>query len=315
MRELSYDANSKMLRGFPQIKKLGAISPNGESSPFVWDGRLMRLENEDPSRCYSADAAIRTIIRDCATNEILSRFGGECDFTSFYQEDGVAYILGSLRGQRDTIVIYESRDLINWSEPRILLQRPGWAYCNTALVKGPDGYVLLLEADSRDVSQEVANAVGHFYTFFFATSPDMVNWTHLELHKCYNPDRYSGAPWMTYVNGWYYVINLIEMPGPIYTSYLSRTQDFDTWYLGKYNPILLPSQEDKLISPNAAELSEELLEEMKTAYISSNADIDMCEFEGKTRIVYNAGNQLGFYYLAEAVYDGPLSEFLERQFE
>ena len=315
MRELSYDANTKMIRGFPQIKKLGYISPNGESTPCVWNGTLMRLENEDPSRCYCADATIRTIIRDCATNEVISRFGGECDFTSLYMEDGVVYVLGSLRGQQDTIWIYESRDLINWSEPRVLLQRPGWAYCNVCLTKGEDGYVLLLEADSRNVSPEIAQAVGHYYTYFFATSKDLVNWTHMELHKCYHPDRYSGAPWMTWCDGWYYVINLIEMPGPIYTNYLSRTKDFDTWYLGKYNPILVPSQEDKLISPNATGLSDELLEEIKTAYISSNADMDMCEFEGKTRIVYNAGNQLGFYYLAEAEYDGPMAEFLQRQFE
>ena len=120
---------------------------------------------------------------------------------------------------------------------------------------------------------------------------------------------------MTYHNGWFYVINLIEMPGPIYTNYLSRTKDFDTWELGKYNPLLLPSQEDKRISPNAVEVSDALLEEIKTAYISSNADIDMCEFEGKTRIVYNVGNQLGFYYMCEATYDGSVAEFLKAQFE
>ena len=315
MRELSYDANTKMLRGFPQVKKLGAISPNGESSPFVWNGRLMRLENDDPSHTYAQDAPIQAIIREWESGKIISRFGGEADFFSFYQEDGVAYVLGSKRTSRDTILIYESRDLVNWSEPRVLLQRPGWVYCNTCLTKGPDGYVLLLEADSNNVSEEVANAVGHFYTFFFATSLDLVNWTHLELHKCYNPDRYSGAPWMLYHDGWYYVINLVELPGPIYTNYLSRTKDFDTWYLGKYNPILLPSEEDRQISPNAADLSEALLEEIKTAYLSSNADMDLCEFAGKTRITYNVGNQLGFYYLAEALYDGPLGEFLERQFE
>ena len=38
---------------------------------------------------------------------------------------GVAYVLCSLRTRRDTIMIYESRDLIHWSEPRVLLQNPG----------------------------------------------------------------------------------------------------------------------------------------------------------------------------------------------
>lgn len=35
----------------------------------------------------------------------------------------------------------------------------------------------------------------------------------------------------------------------------------------------------------------------------------------KTRIIYSCANQLGFYYQAEAIYDGPLAEFLERQFQ
>ncbi len=44
MPEIHYDSATKMLGGFPKIKKLGAVSPNGESMPFVWNNRLMRLE-------------------------------------------------------------------------------------------------------------------------------------------------------------------------------------------------------------------------------------------------------------------------------
>ncbi len=314
MREVSYDATTKMLKGYPQIKKLGAICPNGECSPFVWNGRLMRLENDDPSHCYSKDADIKALIRDWYTGEVISRFGGEATFFSFYQEDGVAYVLGRDRDNFDTILIYESRDLVNWSEPRVLLKNPGWVYCNTTLVKGPDGYVLLMEADSRNVSDEVADAVGNFYTFFFATSPDMVHWTHMEPSKCFTPHRYGGGPWMAYSNGWYYVLSLFEMPGPSYSNYFARTKDFDTWELGKYTPVLVCDEDDRKISPNAVGFTEEFLEEMKTGFICNDSDLDMCEFEGKTRILYIVGNQLGYYYQAEAIYDGPLAEFLERQF-
>ena len=316
MREITYDATTKMYGEFPKIVKKGAVSPNGETSVFVWKGRLMRLENDDPSKCYAADAPIRALIRDWETGEVLSRFGGECIFYSLSVQDDVVYVTGSKRDSMDTILIQESRDLIHWSEPRVLLQNPGWIYCNTELVKGEDGYVILMEAESRGVPEEISKLVGHFYTFFFATSKDLVNWTHLDPTKCcYHPDRYCGAPWMTYSNGWFYVIALVEMPGPIYTNYLVRTKDFETWYMGKYNPILMPGNEDRLIHEKASGFTPEFLEEMKTGYISNNSDLDLCEFEGKTIINYSVGNQLGFYYQALAEYNGPLAEFLSRYFD
>ena len=77
----------------------------------------------------------------------------------------------------------------------------------------------------------------------------------------------------------------------------------------------MPDEDDRKISPYAYDLSPELLEEMKTGFISSNSDIDMCERDGKTLITYNAGNQLGFYYLCEAEFEGTNQEFLESYFE
>ena len=76
----------------------------------------------------------------------------------------------------------------------------------------------------------------------------------------------------------------------------------------------MPSDEDRIISPHAHDLSDELIEDIRTGFISSNSDIDMCEYQGKTIITYNVGNQLGFYYLAEAEYDGPIDEFFEAYF-
>lgn len=76
----------------------------------------------------------------------------------------------------------------------------------------------------------------------------------------------------------------------------------------------MPGEEDRLISPHAYDLNDTLREEIRTGFISSNSDMDMCEYQGKTIITYNAGNQLGFYYLAEAEYDGPIEEFLEAFF-
>ena len=39
--------------------------------------------------------------------------------------------------------------------------------------------------------------------------------------------------------------------------------------------------------------------------------MDVCEFKGKTIIMYSWGNQQGTEFLGEAVYDGSLSSFLK----
>lgn len=310
--EINYNAQSRMTKGFPKIKKLGAVSPNGESSPFVFNGRLYRLELCDPSKGTDMSVPICAIIRDRETGEIISKLAENCYYQSFYQENGTAYVLGTLSKKPatcgDTILIYESKDLVNWTE-RKLLTNPDWQYFNTSLTKGPDGYVLCLEANHP------VEHVGVPFTCFFATSPDMVNWTFMDYDKGYSKERYNGGPWFKYCNGYYYFISVTELPCQRYTNYIFRTKDFDTWEVGKYNPILMPDEEDRKISPYAYDISPELMAQIRTGFISSNADVDMCEVDGKTLLTYNSGNQLGFYYLCEAEFEGTMQEFLEGYFE
>ncbi len=305
MSETHYDSKTKMLGGFPKIKKLGAVSPNGESTPFVWNNRLMRLELDDATNGVDSEYRTSAVIRDRETGEIISRFGEGCYYFSFYQENGTAYVLstksenGMLCG--NTIMLYESKDLKNWT-CRPLIYRNGWQFFNSSLTKGENGYVLLLEFGP------------HPFSYTFATSPDMVNWTFMPDDCIFGKDRYVGGPWMKYRNGWYYVIAVEELPAARYTNYIYRTKDFKDWQSGYYNPLFMPSEDDRIISPCAFDLSDELKEQIRTGFISSNSDIDMCDWNGKTLFTYNAGNQLGFYFLAEAEYDGCVADFLESNF-
>ncbi|MDD6800134.1 MAG: hypothetical protein PUE85_06940 [Firmicutes bacterium] len=317
--EINYTSATRMMGGFPKIRKCGAISPCGENSPFVWkdsqnNGKetLMRLELSDPSHGTDPNQQTVALIRNYETGEIVSRLGIGCYYYSLYQEQGTVYILGTVSSPGklcgEEIRIFSSRDLKNWDE-RSLLKNPGWQYFNTSLTKGPNGYILLLEANKP------AEYVGaHPFTLFFASSPDLVNWTFMSYDKGFSKERYMGGPFLKYSRGWYYLLSVTEFPCQRYTNYIYRTKDFDTWEVGFYNPILMPSDEDRIISPHAHDLSDELIEDIRTGFISSNSDIDMCEYQGKTIITYNVGNQLGFYYLAEAEYDGPIDEFFEAYF-
>lgn len=314
MKEIDYGVNSKMLSEFPVIKKLGAVSPYGEMTPFVFNSRLMRLELVDDTRGLNPyDENISAVIRDVETGKIISSFGHGCYYFSGYTEDNTVYVLGTKsilpEYSGDTIILFESSDLINWKS-RELIKNPGWKYYNTSLCKGDNGYVLVLEAGAP------AEYVGdHPFTCFFAESENMKDWTFLDYEKGYPKDRYIGGPYMRFYNGYYYLFCVTELPCRRYTNYLYRTNDFENWEVGKYNPFLMPSNDDRLISEHSADLTDEMKEKIKYGFISNNSDVDMCEWNGKTYINYAAGDQLGFYYMCEAEYDGTIGELLEKFFK
>ena len=310
--EINYDKDTIMQKPFPVIRKTGAVSPYGEATPFVHNGRIYRLELADTSRGTDPQADSYAIIRDRETGRIISRFANGCYFHSLYEEGGTVYVTGvvseaeSKYGSR--IRLFESRDLQSWTE-RDIISNPGWLYFNTSLTKGPDGYVLCIEAGApREYVGE------HPFTCFFATSKDLYNWTLMDYDKCFSKDRYMGGPWLRYSRGYYYLISVTELPCERYTNYIYRTADFSTWEVGLYNPMLMPGNEDRSISPYAHDLSREFIEVIKTGMITSNSDVDMCEYGDKTLISYIVGNQHGFYYLAEAEYDGSIADLLESYF-
>lgn len=313
MREINYDSTMKMQAGYPRIKKLGAVSPYGEMTPFVFKGRLMRLELVDETRGLNPyDENIGAIIRDVETGKIISFFGHGCYYFSGYAEGDTFYVLGTKcllpRYCGDTIMLFESKDLRTWSS-RELIKNEGWEYYNTSLCKGDNGYILTLEAGAPK------EHVGQPFTCFFAQSRDLKTWKFLSYEKGYPKDRYIGGPYMRFWNGYYYLFCVTELPCQRYTNYLYRTRDFDTWEVGFYNPFLMPSEEDRLISPRAADLSEETIKNIRTGFISNNSDVDMCEWNNKTYINYVVGDQHGFYYMAEAEYDGTIGELLENFFK
>ena len=85
MKEINYNAESEMHGDYPKIKKLGACSPYGEMTPFVWRGRLMRLELCDPERGVNTSdshfGSVHALIRDVETGEVVSRTA----YGSYYQ--------------------------------------------------------------------------------------------------------------------------------------------------------------------------------------------------------------------------------------
>ena len=148
-----------------------------------------------------------------------------------------------------------------------------------------------------------------------AVSKDLVHWEFDDPSYTFFRDRYMGGPWMRYSEGWFYVISVTELPCVRYSNYIYRTKDFRHFEVGLYNPLLSPTEEDRVIAPYAVDLTDEMQQAIKTGMLISSSDVDMCDWNGKTYLNYLIGNQLGFYYMVEAEYDGTVAEFLKAQFE
>lgn len=314
-----YDADTIMKNCYPKIEKLGACSPNGEMTPFVWKGRLYRLELVDPSKGWRVDEA-KAGIRDVETGKFLSFLAEDSYFHSACVDGDVVYVTGVDKVRRDTIRLYESRDLKTWKS-RDLLTNPGWIYFNSQLVHAENEWTIILESGAGVYPHLAEDEAPRKYvgkngwTMFFAKSPDMKNWRFLDYEKPFSLDEHTGGPALKYSDGWYYLLGDCKIPRYVYTSYMYRTRDFETWYVGYYNPIIMPSDEDRKISPNYKDITEEERERLKTAFNVNNTDLDICEWQGKTYINYLCGNQLGNYWMCEAVCDMPLADFFKSYFE
>lgn len=301
----------------PKFERMGAVSPNGEMSPFVFRGVLYRMELADPTRGVNiSDPRIRCEIREAVSGRLVSTFAPRrCYYpAAFVDGDTVRVTAVELRPDETgryrnggRILVFESKDLQNWSE-RALLDRPGFRFFNTTVTKGPDGYVMALESDTKP-------QCGVKFTMFFATSKDFREWRFMDDSRAFPQKWYCGGPFIIWRNGWYYLSLVAELPCERYCQYLYRTQDFRSWEVGRYNPLLMVSDEDRKISPNAHSLDDARRAEIARAFVCSAADLEMCDFEGRTYMVYGIGDQHGFYYFAEAWYNGPVAELLENFFK
>lgn len=313
------DISPHMNKGFPVLHKKGIVSPYGEMTPFVFRGKLYRLESVDPFHCTRPQESrhlSHAIIRDVESGNIISKLGiGDYFFDAFVDGEKV-YVFGTLNNSiygwfgGDTINVYESTDLLHW-EKRVLFQKKDWLFFNHSITKDDEGYVMTVE-----VSKPVEVAGPHPFTFIFIRTKNLVDLEFMDFKTtAYPMNRYSGGSKLNYFNKWYYFSTLVELPGFVYCFYITRTQDFENWYFGKYNPFLCVTNEDMKVAENAADITDEMRKEIPTGYYSSASDADYCEYNGKTIIDYAVGNQLGFHFIAEAEYDGTLQEMLENFFD
>jgi hypothetical protein len=300
----------------PALRKCGTIAEGVvEATPVVWQDKLCRFEwvrpntwgdgHEDRTEGYYHFVDMQT------EQEVGKPFAHAHSFGCAYEENGIMYVHGvrGSNGGTNVIDVLWSRDLCRWECQTALVLDDDLRIFNTSVCRGKDGYVMTVEVSGPETK------VGVPFTVFFATSPDLKNWTLLSTDEhIFLRERYTACPSVRYYDGWYYIVYLERLPFNRWTPYIVRSRDLATFEAGLKNPFMMFDDADKC--PLGEERFDAAsLAKMQNAVNCNNSDVDFCDFEGSTVILYSWGNQMGTEYLARAEYDGSLQELLESYFE
>ena len=216
-------------------------------------------------------------------------------------EGDTVYVTGT-RG-RAAVNMFASRDLRIWDTWPVI--SPGrYSIFNTSLCRAGDEFVLMFEIDKP------VEEAGTAFTARFARSRDLRTWTITPPECNYAKDRYTAPHCLRWLNGWFYDFYLEAHDG--YEMRVVRSPDLVHWDSSPLNPVLRASPWDKIIA--SPKLTDAQRARIAQAVNLNNSDIDFCEWQGRLVINYSWGNQQGVEHLAEAVYDGSLTQFLDGWF-
>jgi hypothetical protein len=240
----------------------------------------------------------------------VCEFAADHSFGCCYSDGEKMYAHG-VRGSGGGNIIdtFVSSDLEHWEKSEAIVLPENIKIFNNSVCRADDKYVMAIEIGGN------APEVGIGFTCVFAESCDLVNWTMMDMMEySYSRDRYTACPCIRYYDGYYYIICLERLPFHRWVPYIARSRDLHDYELGDINPIMWFENCDKnVISPER--FNDKELEYIENAINCNVSDIDMCNCNGKTIIVYSWGNQLGKEFLALAEYDGTEEEFLKSFFK
>jgi len=289
------------------IKKLGTIECDlVEATPVVFRNKLYRFEYV--REAYKANPVGAPCFRfvDVQTGESTAPFAVGYHLGTAFVENDRVYVYGVQRWGQDAIHVFWSEDLKSWNH-QTALSLPGCGIYNTSVCKDDQGYTMAIEIG------EPPEMAGRRFTSYFARSQDLLNWTLVPTECVYSKEKYTACPALRYLAGYYYMVYLEHYdPKWYFAPHIIRSKDLVNWEESPLNPIMEPSPEDKQIAN--PKLTPDEREHIAGATNRNNSDMDFCEFESRTVILYAWGNQRGTEFLAEAVFEGTEAEFLKSFF-
>lgn len=246
-----------------------------EVSPVIWKGRPVLLEGVRPASGGESNEHFLEI-RDIVSHESLATFGEGYGLPCAFVHDDTFYAFASRNENNDwnDVTMFWSKDLKEWRQ-RVVIEQEAEHLFNSSVCAGPDGFVMAYESNDRAYPA---------FTIKFATSKDFMTWTKVP-DAVFGTDRYTACPCIRYADGYFYMIYLEHRtPRWFFESFIARSRDLAAWEVGDANPVLTPDREDEGINAS---------------------DVDILEWEGKTYLYYNVGDQRTWGKVKRAVHSGP----------
>ncbi len=286
--------------GRPLIVKSGTIDVDlVETTPILFQNKVYRFEyvRQGYWDNQTGDSYFRFV--DHETGKPTKSFAKGKHLGSAFVYDETIYVTAVDIWDGEQVHIFSSRDLVNW-DSWLAFELPGYGIFNTSLTRAENNFVLMFEIGKPE------KETGKRFTANFATSPDLKNWKILSSDHSYAKDRYTAPHCLRFLDGYYYNFYLESHDG--YEMRVVRSKDLIQWEPSPLNPVLKASAADKQFAND--KLADEQKQKIANAKDINNSDIDFCEFNGRLIINYSWGNQRGEEFLAEAVYEGTLEQFL-----
>ena len=283
----------------PMIQKTGSIDCDiVEANPVVWHGELLIFEYIrgidaiGRQRCYFNNSHVSYFrFRKVSDNSFSLPFGFGLHMGNAYVDGDRMVVTAVEDWGKSRFYQMESKDLVRWTTPRVILDDPRQAGFNTSVCKAGDRYVMVFELSKPE------EKVGVPFTMFFAESSDLVNFTVIE-DAVFGKDIYTGGPMLRYFNGYFYIFYLDGSYEKGFETCVARSTDLKNWVWSDRNPVLGYGENDYKL---AAEFPVSETERLKAACNINASDLDMCDFQGNLELVYSWGNQRGVEFLARAV--------------
>jgi len=225
--------------------------------------------------------------------------------------DGGPIPSGLASGWHD-VTEFKTRDLAHWSKPRVVIrENPDEQLFNQSVCR------VTYETAARPKGRRGGRQgrLSHFvmayesndprwpaFTIKFAESADLVNWRVIparatqrgglaasqSCNRIFGSDRYTACPWLTYLDGYYYMLYLEHRePRWWFETFLTRSTDLANWEPSPRNPILSPGPGEDC----------------------NTSDPDVTEFEGRVLLYYSYGDQRTWSRLTRAEFPGTLRDF------
>lgn len=289
----------------PWTNKKVLPQPGGEMTPFIFRGRLYRVENVmnhslhpgKPVQYRFHEDFFR--IRDVAEDRIVSVPLMNHYFASaFVYKDEVFIYAADYELDRPwwhcrRINVIKSKDLISWTPPTAAVEAiETESLFNNSVIWDGKRFVMLYETDDPVYTPK--------FTFKFAESDDLLHWRKID-GAIYGRDKYVGGPTLFFENGYYYTTYVNSLGDGCYDTRIARSKDLFTWEDAPADrPFLSPDYTRHTDPVNHPDVLEK-----------NASDAELIEADGKVTVFWNGGNQMGVADSQEAEFTGTKRELFE----